>query len=212
MTEENGNVYIVDDNDRFRRTLERVILQKGFSVEGFGSAEAFIKHLPVRHPACLVLDVFLPGMDGLALQDGFLEKAGMPPIVFISGHGDIPMSVKAVKNGAVDFLVKPFDMETLFGAIAKALVRDCLIEEQAIQKKKIQALINTLTPREQDVMRQMITGKLNKQIAADLGIEEKTVRIHRSRLMRKLKMPSVADLVRFLERVGIVHPPSDLPQ
>ena len=129
----------------------------------------------------------------------------MPPIVFITGHGDIPMSVKAVRNGAEDFLLKPFDAEALLGAITRALVRDRHIEEQEIQKRKIQALINKLTPREQDVMRQIITGKLNKQIAAALGIEEKTVRIHRSRLMRKLKMSSVADLVRTLQKVGIIH-------
>ncbi len=205
MKTDNGTVYVVDDDDLFRRTLERMILKMGFSVEGFCSAEAFIQHFPVRHPACLVLDVFLPGIDGLALQERFLGKEGMPPIVFITGHGDIPMSVKAVKNGAEDFLLKPFDAEDLLGAITRALVRDRHVEEQEIQKRKIQSLINKLTPREQDVMREIITGKLNKQIGADLGIEEKTVRIHRSRLMRKLKMSSVADLVRTLEKVGIVH-------
>lgn len=198
-------VYIVDDDVGFRESLEDLVGAMGYQVFGFCSAEDFLEQGEVSRPGCLILDIFLPHIDGMALQKKLCNREGSLPIIFITGHGDVPMSVKAIKTGAVDFLLKPFKTKDLRFAIIQALEKDtCYVKEEA-SRQEIHSRINSLTPREQEVMRQIITGKLNKQIASALGTAEKTIRKHRSRVMRKMRISSVADLVRMLQKVGIVH-------
>ncbi|MEI7998645.1 MAG: response regulator [Candidatus Omnitrophota bacterium] len=205
MITDNSTVYIVDDDVEFRKSLELLVEMLGYRVIGFSSAESFLEFKNIHRPACLILDVFLPNIDGLQLQSKLSQQPDSLPIIFITGHGEIPMGINAMKNGAVDFLLKPFKQEDLYKAICQSLVRDKAFVDKNEKKQKINASISLLTPRECEVMKKMITGKLNKQIAAALGISEKTVRIHRSSLMRKLKITSVADLVRMLEEIDIIH-------
>jgi FixJ family two-component response regulator len=196
-------VYVVDDDESVRRGLSRLLRSAGLSVETFPSAQAFLsRDLPDR-PACLVLDVRMPGLSGLDLQAA-LKQAGRPmPIVFISGQSDVPASVRAMKEGALDFLQKPFDEDQLLSAIAGALARGrtarALRDESAVVRQRFE----TLTPRERQVLGQVIAGLLNKQIAANLGAAEKTIKIHRGRVMQKMAAGSVADLVRMAQRIGI---------
>ncbi len=199
-----ATVYVVDDDTDFRESLEELIDQMGYEVFGFSSAEAFLEQTAIQRPACFILDVFLPNIDGLALQER-LQNTGnaAPPVIFITGHGDVPMSVKAMKRGAVDFLIKPFKSKNIRLAISQALEKDARFIKEESSRREIRSRIKKLTSREQEIMRQIITGQLNKQIAAVMGIAEKTVRKHRSRVMNKMGLRSVADLVRTLEKVGI---------
>ncbi len=196
-------VYIVEDDPSFRKSMERLIRASGYEVVAFESANPFLSQVTIRHPACLLLDVQLPGIDGLRLQQELIEKGIHLPIIFMTGHGSIPMSVRAMKDGAADFLAKPFKTEDLLSAIVMALERDVHDVQEELEKKKINALMDALTPREKEVLRWVITGKLNKQIAHALGTKEKTIRVHRSRLMQKTKVSSVAELVRLAEKVNI---------
>jgi RNA polymerase sigma factor (sigma-70 family) len=196
-------VYIVEDDASFRKSMERLIRPSGYDVVAFESANSFLAQESIRHPGCLLLDVRLPDIDGLRLQQKIIERGINLPIIFMTGHGTIPMSVQAMKNGAIDFLPKPFQTEDLLNAVVKALERDTYNVQEEVQRSKINSLINSLTPREKEIMRWIITGKLNKQIAYDLGITEKTVKVHRSRVMQKLKVSSVAELVRLTEKVNI---------
>ena len=196
-------VYIVEDDASFRKSMERLIRASGYDVVAFESANSFLTQESIRHPGCLLLDVRLPDIDGLRLQQKIIERGINLPIIFMTGHGTIPMSVQAMKNGAIDFLPKPFQTEDLLSAVVKALERDTYNVQEEVQRGKINSLINSLTPREKEIMRWIITGKLNKQIAYDLGITEKTVKVHRSRVMQKLKVSSVAELVRLTEKVNI---------
>ena len=196
-------IYIVEDDVSFRRSVERLIKASGFEAVPFDSAGAFLAEARIRHPACLLLDVQLPGMDGLELQQKLIEKSSSLPIIFMTGHGDIPMSVQAMKKGAVDFLPKPFEAKDLRGAILKALDRDTANSKRDKQAKKIRSLMDALTPREMEVLRWVITGKLNKQIADALGTSEKTIKVHRGRVMHKTRVTSVAELVRLTEKVDI---------
>lgn len=195
-------VYIVDDNNAFRESLVELVSAMGYKVHGFPSAEAFLKQYPIKRPACILLDVFLSNLDGFSLQEMLRKKGVTAPIIFITGHGDVPMSVKAIKKGAVDFLLKPFNAKDLRAAIVTALEAD----QQNVKKEGLQlnirSLIATLTPREKEVMYQVITGKLNKQIAVTLGTAEKTIRKHRGSVMKKMQVSSVADLIRILEKAG----------
>jgi len=152
---------------------------------------------------CLVLDVQMPGLNGLALQKALAERGYHLPIVFITGHGDIPMSVRAMKAGAVDFIPKPFPADVLLGAIGQALARCKQERETRAEIADVRIRLATLTPREREVLEQVVAGKLNKQIAADLGAAEKTIKVHRGRVMRKMKVQSLAELVHIAERVGI---------
>lgn len=198
-------VYIVDDDEKFRESLKELVSAMGYQAYGFVSAEDFLKLNSFCRPACLLLDIFLPNLNGLALQ-GELQARGVTlPIIFVTGHGDVPMSVKAIKKGAVDFLLKPFQTNDLRLAINSAHELDKQNVKEESRRKKILSYIATLTTREQEVMRQIITGKLNKQIAASMGTAEKTIRKHRGPVMKKMHVSSVADLVRALEAVGIVH-------
>ena len=196
-------IYIVEDDASFRKSMERLLRASGFEVASFLSANSFLSQRSIRHPACLLLDVRLPDINGLELQQKLTEKGCSLPIIFMTGHGTIPMGVQAMKKGAVDFLPKPFEAKQLRSAIEKALQRDGLNMKKKLQENKINALINTLTPREKEVLRWIITGKLNKQIARGLGTSEQTIKIHRIRVFQKTKVSSVADLVRLAEKANI---------
>jgi FixJ family two-component response regulator len=200
-------VYVVDDDESVRRSLSRLLRSAGLNVETFPSAQAFLsRELPDR-TACLVLDVRLPGLSGLDLQAALKQAGHAMPIVFISGSSDVPVSVRAMKEGALDFLQKPFDDDQLLSAIAGALARGrtarALRDEYALVRQRFE----TLTPRERQVLGQVIAGLLNKQIAANLGAAEKTIKIHRGRVMQKMGAGSVADLVRMAQRIGIEPAP-----
>lgn len=199
-------VFVIDDDGSVRRGLERLIKSVGFKVETFASAEEFLQRKPYSGSSCLVLDVRMPGLSGMDLQKELAQKEISLPIIFITGHGDIPMSVKAMKGGAVDFLPKPFDEKNLLPAIAKGIDRDIQRRREHAEKAKIQRRVNTLTPREHQVLRWVITGMLNKQIANKLSITEKTVKVHRGRLMKKMGVVSVAELVRLAQKARITPP------
>ena len=196
-------IYIVDDDVSVRKSLMRLTRSSGYDAEAFSSAEEFLSAELSSAPCCLVLDVRMPGLDGLELQERLAEKETPVPIVFISGHGDIPMSVKAMKKGAVDFLPKPFSDDDLLGSIERALALSAQLLGARSRKQRIHSLVEALTPREYEVMRWVITGMLNKQIAWELDIAEKTVKVHRGRVMEKMQVDSVAELVRLAEEVGI---------
>jgi FixJ family two-component response regulator len=207
-----STIFIVDDDPSVRKALERLVRASGFNVQTFASAEDFLACRPCqkpKDPACLVLDVWMPGLSGINLQQE-MAKAGIHlPIVFITGHGDIPMSVRAMKNGAVDFLPKPFGEEELLSAINEALIKSARLQKEATEKAEIQSRINTLTPREYEVLRWVITGMLNKEIAIALKVTEKTIKVHRARVMQKMRASSVADLVRLAEKIGLTPQTSD---
>jgi len=199
-------VFIVDDDASVRKGLERLIKSVGFKVETFALAEEFLQRKSYKGLSCLVLDVRMPGLSGIDLQKELAKKEISLPIIFITGHGDIPMSVKAMKDGAVDFLPKPFDEKDLLFAIDQAIDRDAEEQKQQAERARIQRRVNTLTPREHQVLRWVITGMLNKQIAYKIGITEKTVKVHRGRLLHKMQVVSVAELVRFAQKCGITSP------
>jgi len=203
MSADKGVIYIVEDDPSFRKSMERLLRASGFKVVAFESANSFLTQRGIERPACLLLDVQLPDIDGFDLQQRLMERGSSLPIIFMTGHGNIPMSVRAMKKGAVDFLPKPFEAEDLRGAILKALERDIQNRKREIEVNKIKSLLDTLTPREKEVLRWVITGKLNKQIAAALGTTEKTIKVHRSRVMQKTKVSSVAELVRLAEKADI---------
>jgi FixJ family two-component response regulator len=203
ITVENSIVFVVDDDPSMRRGLQRLILSAGYAVETFASANEFLNRHPTKGPSCLVLDVKMPDISGLDLQEELLSKENAIPIIFISGHGDIPMSVKTLKKGAVNFLRKPVDEKDLLDAIHEALKKD--FHARSVQKEqgKIFRRLELLTPREYEILRYVITGMLNKQIASALNISEITVKIHRGRVMDKMDVDSVVALVRLTEKVGI---------
>ena len=198
-----GHVFIVDDDDNVRRALEILIRSVGLEVEAFASGQEFLRRDPPDRPACLVADVRMPGMSGLELQQE-LARAGLSmPIIFMTGHGTVPMSVRAMKAGAVDFLQKPVDEQQLLDVIHQALERGAREKEELARRAEIQAHLDTLTAREREVFELVVTGMLNKQIAAELGASEKTIKVHRARVMQKMQADSLADLVRMAEWLGI---------
>jgi RNA polymerase sigma factor (sigma-70 family) len=203
MNDASGIVYVVEDNDAFRRSVARLIQVSGFAVEAYASAEDFLARADIRYPGCLLLDVRLPDIDGLSLQKSLKENGCYLPIVFMTGHGDIPMSVNAIKNGAINFLTKPFKPDELLSTIQEAFESNIKTMNKKIETERIHALISTLTPREKEVFQWVIAGNLNKQIAHELGITEKTIKVHRSRVMEKTRASSLAELVRLAEKAGI---------
>lgn len=203
MTVEDAMVFVVDDDPSIRKSLGRLIGSAGLAVETFATAQEFLEHHTHKGPACLVLDVKMPGISGLELQDKLLSRKYARPIVFITGHGDIPMTVKALKKGAVNFLSKPFDEKDLLEAVHEALQRDFKARAVREEQEEIHRHLESLTPREYEILTHVITGKLNKQIANSLDISEKTVKVHRGRVIEKMGVDSVAELVRLTEKVHI---------
>ena len=197
-------VFVVDDDPSVRKSLGRVIASAGYAVEAFASAREFLERVPVSGPCCLVLDVRMPGVTGMDLQKMLAEAVHQIPVVFITGHGDVAMSVAAMKSGAVDFLTKPFASKDLLGAIQRAVERDTRNLGTEARTEEIQARVKTLTRRERQVFALVVTGMLNKQIAAELGVVEKTVKVHRARVMDKMQAGSVAELVRLAANVGVI--------
>ena len=206
-------IFIVDDDGLVRTSLKRLIRLEGWRVETFGSAKEFLQGAKLNEPenfapACLVLDVRLPDLNGLDFQSE-LTKAGIQiPIIFITGHGDIPMSVRAMKAGAVGFLTKPFSENDLLNSIREAIELDTIGIQKRIDLFNLRRRYESLTPREREVFAYVVTGKLNKQIAFDLFVTEKTIKVHRSLVMRKMQAESFADLVRMAEKLQLPLPNS----
>jgi FixJ family two-component response regulator len=197
-------VFLVDDDPSVRRALSRLIRSRGYQVQSFASAREFLdSDWRGEGDACLVLDVYMPGLSGIELQRELQAANAILPIIFITGRGDIPMSVKAMKAGAVDFLPKPVKGSQLLSAIEQALARANREGAESAEIKDIQRRLETLTPREREVMELVVRGMLNKQIAYELGTVEKTVKVHRARVVEKMEVKSLAELVRVTERVGI---------
>ncbi len=205
-----STIFIVDDDPSVRKSLTRVMTSAGYTVEAFASARDFLTRAPFVGPCCLVLDVRMPGLTGLDLQEALAGKGHRMPIVFITGHGDISMSVKAMKGGAADFLTKPFDVENLLDAVDRALTKDIKALGDEGQTAEVLERVERLTTREMEVFALVVTGMLNKQIAGELGIGEKTVKVHRARVMEKMKAGSVAELVRLADRAGVIVPKSKI--
>jgi FixJ family two-component response regulator len=206
MTAAGSVVFIVDDDPSVRKSLVRVMTSAGYAVEAFASARDFLTREPFTGPCCVVLDVRMPGLTGLELQEALAGKGHRMPIVFITGHGDVSMSVTAMKAGAADFLTKPFDVDKLLEAVARAVTKD--VKDLGDEERTAGVLdrVKRLTPREMEVFALVVTGMLNKQIAGELSIGEKTVKVHRARVMEKMEAGSVADLVRLADRAGVVVP------
>ena len=197
-------VSVVDDDPSVRRSLARLVKGAGYRVEAFASAHEFLARPPEEGPACLLLDVRMPGLTGLDLQETLAIAAHSTSIIFITGYRDVRASVKAMKAGAVDFLTKPVDDEELLGAIERAVARASAARQEEDRVTEIRERIKTLTPREAEVFALVVTGMLNKQIAFDLGVSEKMVKVHRGRVMEKMRAGSLAELVRLADEGGVI--------
>jgi FixJ family two-component response regulator len=209
MSDKKEIIIIIDDDASVRRNISLLLKSADYEVESFSSAEEFLKKEYDDTTGCIILDVHLEGKSGLELQEELSSKAYQLPIIFITGKGDIPMSVQALKKGAVDFLPKPFDDGQLFKAIEEALIKSRRIKAEHDELKRVQVLVDSLTPRELEVFKIVITGMLNKQIAYNLNIAEHTVKLHRKKITEKLGVKSVAEMVQLAQTVGTLLPKSD---
>ena len=196
-------VFIIDDDRGMRQSIQDLVESVGLHAESFATGEEFLKRKRTNDPSCLVLDVRLPQMSGLDFQRQLAETGTQIPIIFVTAHGDVPMSVRALKSGAVEFLTKPFRDQDLLDAIQQALQRDHTAQEQQAEIHDLQARYHTLTRREQEVMTLVVSGMLNKQIASEIGASEATVKIHRGQVMHKMQAGSVADLVRMADKLKL---------
>jgi FixJ family two-component response regulator len=203
MKELEPRIFVVDDDPSVRTSLANLLAAEDHAVEIFASAAEYLARVPHPGPACLVLDVQLPDLDGLALQRQLVEEGRMEQIVFITGHGDLPMGIGAMKRGAVDFLSKPFRDDELLAAVAQALARSADYCRQRVEVVESRARLAKLTPREFEVLRLVIAGRLNKEIGAELGVTIRTIKTHRARVMQKIAVISVAELVRLAQKAGV---------
>jgi FixJ family two-component response regulator len=205
MREAESIVFIIDDDPLYRRSSERLVRSVGFDVQSFETARDFMSSRRPNVPSCLILDVRLPGLSGLDLQRVLTEAGVHIPIIFVTGHGDIPMSVQAMKAGAVEFLTKPFRDQALLDAIRQAIGRDRAARRQHARNADLRRRYESLKPREREVFKCVVSGMLNKQIADELGATERTVKFHRGNIMRKMQVKSLAELVRIAEVLGTAN-------
>jgi FixJ family two-component response regulator len=199
-------VFIVDDNASVRKSLSRMLTAAGYAVEAFESAREFLVREPADGPCCLVLDVRMPGLTGIELQEALVTAGRRMSIVFVTGHVDVPASVKAMRDGAVDLLTKPVARDALLASIARALAKSTEDLRRQSRISEIRQRVETLTPREIQVFALVVTGRLNKQIGSELGVGEKTIKVHRARVMDKMRAASLAELVRLADTVGVIVP------
>jgi FixJ family two-component response regulator len=196
-------VYVVDDDASFLTAVTRLLRAGGYEVKSFTSAARFLQSLPpADSPGCVIVDLQMPGLSGLELQKALAKESNPLPLVFLTGHGDIPTSVHAMRQGAEDFLTKPVKKEALFGAVRRALDRDARERAERARRRELRARFDTLTPREREVLAHVLSGQLNKQIAGDLDASERTIKAHRANLMAKLQVRSVAELAQLAHEAG----------
>ena len=200
MTNISPTLYLVDDDEGVLVGLKRLLASEGYSVVCFSSGEEFLRSHDPDVPGCAIIDLGLPGIGGFDIQDALSSSLSNRPVIFLTGRGDIPTSVKAMKAGAIDFLAKPPDARILLAAVAQALQRDSEARQDRERRKSVERRLSSLTPREREVLTRVVAGRLNKQIAAELGIVEKTIKVHRGRMMVKMGVRTVADLVRLVAR------------
>ena len=206
MTALNGMVFVIDDDEAVRKSLKRLLHAADYEAEVFNSAADYLARPPHARPSCVIVDVQMPGLNGFELQETLIKRRREEQLIFITGHGNIPMCAKAMKAGAVDFLPKPFKSRELLKCVEQALDRSAKQRHREATKNEARRLLDLLTPREFEVMQLVITGMLNKQVAGELGVGEKTIKVHRGRVMQKLGVKSVAELLRLVEK-AVVPPP-----
>jgi FixJ family two-component response regulator len=206
MNEPDAIVFVVDDDPSVRRSTERLLRSAGLKVQTFGSAREFLRHQP-EGPSCLVLDVRMPGLSGMDLQRELAQSGINIPIIFITAHGDIPTTVRAMKAGAVEFLTKPFRGRSLVDAVQAALERDRSAHKERSETRELRERYEQLTPREREVMPLIVSGMLNKQVAGELATTERTIKFHRAHIMQKMKAQSLADLVRMVGKLAAFSHP-----
>lgn len=196
-------VYLIDDDAGVLKALTRLLQTAGYQTKAYSSSEKFLQEHDASTPGCVVLDLTMPGLDGLELQQALAHQAAARPIIFLTGHGSVPMSVRAMRAGAIDFLLKPVKRSDLLEAVTRAAEYDKANRRTQNERKAVRDLLEKLTPREKEVLTHVIAGSLNKQIAAGLGTVEKTIKVHRSRMMAKMGVRTVAELVRLTEKVSL---------
>jgi FixJ family two-component response regulator len=196
-------IFVIDDDLSLLKALSRLLRSFGFNTAAFSSPQQFLEQCDHRLNGCIILDFDMPYLNGLELQQELAARGSELPIIFLTGHGDIPMSVRAMKQGAIDFLTKPVDEQTLIEAINGAIEKDRINRENRAELSDAREKLEALTPREREVLTHVVAGRLNKQIAADLGTVEKTIKVHRAHLMAKLKVRTLADLVRLADKAGV---------
>lgn len=202
MSNTTPTVFLIDDEAPVRRAVSRLLRAENFAVDAYASSEEFLKEADFKCPGCLLLDMAMPGLSGLDLQRELAARDCHLPIIFLTGRADVPMTVKAMKHGAADFLTKPVEDAVLLTAIRNALEKDRIERKRRLETADVRACLATLTPREREVLDQIVLGRLNKQVAADLGAAEKTIKVHRARVMEKMQVGSIAELARLIERLG----------